>query len=114
MTESSEEAKKTKETRGDGEVWEATRPDKHRGALWVGGEVRNGKEVCANTPAPLQLAAVPGCDPPHPYCPALPLPHSSHRCSTQRAQMSTHGRSCLPCMPCLHCRNQESAADQQK
>lgn len=55
--------------------------------------------VHPHLPSPLQLAAIPGCDPAEPFfvqdstVPSLaPVP----------TLVSTHGRFCLPSMPCLH------------
>lgn len=81
---------------GGGGVWEGCRPNKHPGR-WLGGV---GKQATSSA-APLQLAAVPGCDPADPLFSSPLLTPTFKPAPTP---VSTHGRYCLPCMHCLHWR----------
>lgn len=85
---------------GGGGVWEGCRPNKHP-RRWLGGV---GKQATSSA-APLQLAAVPGCDLADPLLSSPPLTPTFKSAHTP---VSTYGRYCLPCMHCLHWRKADT------
>lgn len=85
---------------GGGGVWEGCRPNKHAGR-WLGGV---GKQATSSA-APLQLAAVPGCDPADPLLSSVLLTPTF---KPAHPPVSTQGRYCLPRMRCLRWRKADA------